>query len=94
VVEELLCPLLPDVGEQVQVAIGRVGCRPEQLSEPFARAAACLQQQDPAIATAAAGALFATLIELLVTFIGKPLTTRLLRQAWPDVFVDARSEER
>jgi len=68
--------------------------QPEQLNEPFARAAACLQRQDPAIAAAAAGALFATLIELLVTFIGKPLTTRLLRQAWPDVFVDARSEER
>ena len=34
VIQELLGPLLPDVGEQVQVAIGGVGCRPEQLSEP------------------------------------------------------------
>ena len=67
---------------------------PDQSNEPFAQVVARLQQQDPAVATAAAGALFATLIELLVTFIGNPLTTRLLRQAWPDVFVDARSEER
>jgi hypothetical protein len=44
------------------------------------------------VATEAAGALFAILIELLVTFIGKSLTTRLLRQAWPN-FVDARLEE-
>ena len=61
---------------------------PDQLNEPFARVVACLRQQDPAVAAAAAGTLFATLIELLVTFIGKPLTTRLLRQAWPDVFAD------
>ena len=66
---------------------------PDQLDEPFARVVACLQQQDLVVATEAAGALFAILIELLVTFIGKSLTTRLLRQAWPDAFVDARSEE-
>jgi hypothetical protein len=68
--------------------------QPDQLNEPFARVVTCLRQQDPVVASAAAGALFATLIELLVTFIGKPLTTRLLRQAWPDAFVDARSQER
>ena len=67
--------------------------QPDQPSEPFVQVVACLQQQDPAVATAAAGALFAILIDLLVTFIGKRLTTRLLLQAWPDVFVDARIEE-
>jgi len=67
---------------------------PDQLDEPMARIVACLQQQDPSAATEAAGTLFTILIELLVTFIGKSLTTRLLRQAWPDVFVDARIEER
>ena len=66
---------------------------PPQPDEPFAQAVACLQQQDPAVAITAAGALFAILIDLLVTFIGKRLTTRLLLQAWPDVFVDARIEE-
>jgi hypothetical protein len=30
---------------------------------------------------------------LLVTFIGEPLTARLLRQAWPDAFSDASTEE-
>jgi hypothetical protein len=67
---------------------------PDQLDESMARVVACLQQQDPLVATEAAAALFAILIELLVTFIGKPLTTRLLRQAWPDVFVDALTQER
>jgi hypothetical protein len=67
---------------------------PDQQNEPFARIAACLRQQDPTVASAAIAALFASLIELLVTFIGKSLTTRLLRQAWPDVFVHERSEER
>ena len=66
---------------------------PDQLDEPFARIVACLQQQEYAVATEAAGALLAMLIELLVTFIGKSLTTRLLRQGWPDVFVDIRIEE-
>jgi hypothetical protein len=67
---------------------------PDQLDEPMARVVACLQQQGSVVATEAAAALFAILIELLVTFIGKPLTTLLLRQAWPDVFDDARIEER
>jgi len=30
---------------------------------------------------------------LLVSFIGEPLTVGLLRQAWPDAFDDARTEE-
>jgi hypothetical protein len=36
---------------------------------------------------------FATLTGLLVTFIGEPLTARLLRKAWPDAFADANTEE-
>ena len=35
-------------------------------------------------ATDAAGALTAHLLALLVTFIGEPLTLRLVRDAWPD----------
>jgi len=44
---------------------------------------ACLQAQDPAVAMAAATALFGTFIALLTTFIGERLTTQVLRSAWP-----------
>jgi hypothetical protein len=44
---------------------------------------ACLKGQDPAAATDAAAAVFATLFGLLVDFIGEPLTAGLLRKAWP-----------
>jgi hypothetical protein len=65
----------------------------EQAEGPFAQVVFCLERQDPAIATEAAGALFATFTGLLVTFIGEPLTTGLLRKAWPDAFSDATTEE-
>jgi hypothetical protein len=65
----------------------------EQAERPFTQVIACLERQDPAVAIEAAGAVFATLTGLLVTFIGEPLTARLLRQAWPDAFSDAIMEE-
>jgi len=46
---------------------------------------ACLQAQDPAVAMAAATALFGTFIALLTTFIGERLTTQVLRSAWPTI---------
>jgi len=67
---------------------------PEQWSGPFEQIVFCLERQDPAVATEAAGAVLTTLTGLLVTFIGEPLTARLLRKAWPDAFSDARIEER
>ena len=36
----------------------------------------------------AAVAIIAHLLELLVTFIGEPLTRRLVREAWPDVSLE------
>jgi hypothetical protein len=66
---------------------------PEQAEEPFAQVIFCLERQDPAAATEAAGAVFATFIGLLITFIGEPLTAGLLRQAWPAAFSDAIPEE-
>ena len=66
---------------------------PEHADRPFSQVIACLERQDPAIAIEAAGAVFATLTGLLVTFIGEPLTARLLQQAWPDAFSDASIEE-
>lgn len=66
---------------------------PEQAEEPFTQVIVCLEQQDPAVATEAAGAVFATLTGLLITLIGAPLTARLLRKAWPDAFSDANDQE-
>jgi hypothetical protein len=66
---------------------------PDEWKGPFAQIVFCLERQDPAVATEAAGAVLTTLTGLLVTFIGEPLTTRLLRKAWPDAFSDASIEE-
>jgi len=64
-----------------------------QVKEDFAQVVASLGRQEAALATDAAAAVFATFLELLVTFIGEPLAARLVRQAWPDAFPDAPSEE-
>jgi hypothetical protein len=66
---------------------------PAQADGPFARVIVSLEGQDPAIATEGAAAVFATFAGLLVTFIGEPLTTGLLRQAWPTAFSDTHTEE-
>ncbi len=66
---------------------------PQQSEGLFARVIFRLERQDPAVATEAAGALFATFTGLLVTFIGEPLTARLLQKAWPDAFSEADKEE-
>lgn len=67
----------------------------ERLSEPpgaertFDHVIACLKGQDPAAATDAAAAVFATFFGLLVDFIGEPLTAGLLRKAWPHAVANA-----
>jgi hypothetical protein len=66
---------------------------PDQADRPFAQVLVCLEQQQAADATAAASAVFATFIELLGNFIGEPLTSRLLRKAWPDAFPTTTTEE-
>ena len=53
---------------------------PEQWKGPFAQVAFCLERQDPAVATEAAAAVLTILTGLLVTFIGEPLTARLLQK--------------
>jgi len=65
----------------------------EQPDEAFAQVIVSLERQNPAIATEGAAAVFATFVGLLVTLIGEPLTTGLLRKAWPKAFSDARAEE-
>ena len=51
---------------------------------------ACLHRQDAAVAAQGTQALFIAFITLLVTFIGEPLTARLLREAWPEAFPATR----
>jgi hypothetical protein len=66
---------------------------PEQPEGSFSQVIVCLKGQKPAIASEAAGAVFASLTGLLVTFIGTSLTTQLLRKAWPDAFSAANAED-
>jgi hypothetical protein len=66
---------------------------PEHANEPFAQVIVCLARQDPAVGTEGAAAVFAIFAGLLVTFIGEPLTTGLLRKAWPEAFSDTHTEE-
>jgi hypothetical protein len=66
---------------------------PERTDELFAQVIASLGRQDPAGATEGAAAVFAAFAGLLVTIIGEPLTTGLLRQAWPKAFSDTHTEE-
>jgi len=66
---------------------------PEQAKDPFTQVIGSLERQDPAIATEGAAAVFGTLTGLIVSFIGERLAVGLLRQAWPDAFDDARTEE-
>jgi hypothetical protein len=65
----------------------------EQGDRPFAHVIACVEQQEPAVATEAVAAVLTTFTGLLGTFIGEPLTARLLRKAWPDAFADTTTEE-
>jgi len=53
---------------------------------PFTRVQVSLEDQEPAVATQAAVAVLTTAGELLASFIGEGLTSRLLREAWPDDF--------
>ena len=65
----------------------------EHVEGSFTQVTFSLEGQDPALAREAAAAVLATVTGLLVTFIGEPLTTGLLRKAWPDGFSDADGEE-
>jgi hypothetical protein len=55
------------------------------------------QSQEAGAAEEAGLVLVAHLLELLVTFIGEPLTLRLVRDKWPDASMDRadlRTEEK
>jgi len=65
----------------------------DQDDGPFLRALRLLEHQQPVVAFEAAIALLTTVGELLASFIGESLTTRLLREAWPDDFAGDTAEE-
>ena len=65
----------------------------DQREAPFAYLQRALEQQEPAVAAEAAVAVLAAAAELLALFIGESLTTRLLREAWPDDFAGDTTEE-
>jgi molybdopterin-guanine dinucleotide biosynthesis protein A len=52
-----------------------------------------LEHQQPAVACAAAVAVLTTVGDVLASFIGESLTTRLMRDAWPDDFAGDIAEE-
>lgn len=68
--------------------LGRTG-EPPGAERAFDYVIACLKGHDPATATDAAAAVFATFFGLLVEFIGEPLTAGLLRKAWPHAVASA-----
>jgi hypothetical protein len=65
----------------------------DQGAGPLALLQSFLEQQEPAAATEVAVAVLATASELLASFIGESLTTRLLCEAWPDDFAADTTEE-
>jgi hypothetical protein len=60
---------------------------------PLAPLQSFLEQQEPTAATEVAVVVLATASELLASFIGESLTTRLLCNAWPDDFAADTTEE-
>lgn len=66
-----------------------------ELNQPtFAAVSQALEQQPAAAATDAAVALLDCFGSLLTNFIGAGLTMRVLRQAWPDVVLEDREQEK
>jgi hypothetical protein len=65
---------------------------PPQGDGPFARVQESLRGLEPGVASDAAIVVLTTASNLLESFIGEGLTTRLLRGAWPDTF-DGETQE-
>jgi hypothetical protein len=60
---------------------------------PFTRVQHLLENQEPTLAAEAGVAVLTTFGQLLGSFIGESLTTRLLLKAWPDDFAGDTTEE-
>jgi hypothetical protein len=64
-----------------------------QDDKPFTHVQRFLEQQELSLAAEAGVAVLTTFGELLASFIGDSLTSRLLREAWPDDFAGNTTEE-
>jgi hypothetical protein len=73
-----------------ELAAGRAS---DKRDEPFALLQLSLEQQPPTAAIETAVAVLAMAGDLLASVIGEGLTTRLLREAWPDDFAADTTEE-
>ena len=71
-------------------SLSRISLNPDCSMEGLEALAA----DEPEGGVEAAAALTANLLELLVTFIGEPLTLRLVREAWPNESLNEILEER
>ena len=71
----------------------RASDKSDKWAAPFVLLEKFLEKQKPAPATEAAVAVLAMAGELLASFIGEGLTTRLFREAWPDDFAADDAEE-
>jgi hypothetical protein len=65
----------------------------DQSDAPFSHLQVSLEKQEPTVGTRAAVGLLTTAGDLLALFIGESLTTRLLREAWPDDFAGEITKE-
>jgi hypothetical protein len=61
--------------------------------DPIARAQHFIAHQESKVAIDLAGAMLATVVELLTAFIGEGLTASVLRKAWPDDFAVSSMED-
>lgn len=104
--DDLASVLVPLIG---QVGLDAVTSRALHLAEreyprvkaggtdqtgAFAEVSVWLMQQDAGVAMDAAATMLSMVGRLLMTFIGEPLTMRLLRKGWPDGFTDVKTEEK
>jgi hypothetical protein len=96
-----LTPIIGDAGVSaiclrtlhlVQRQFPSLALIPAKNDGPFARVQESLQALEPGVAADAAIEVLTTASNLLDSFIGEGLTTRLLRGAWPGTF-DADTQE-
>ncbi len=65
-----------------------------QTEEPFEQLRVSIERHaDPTVAAEAAAVALASLLALLIAFIGEPLTMSVVRRAWPNGSSDASTEE-